>query len=209
MINYIGPGDSVPYMSQYDTRVEAAWQSKFCGIVSLYMVVRYWYEQRHKNPPGLEEISDYALKLGGFNQEEGWDHTKLADTARHFKCDALARSWLCRQNDMDIMFNQNRLRNEREAAYYQQQVYAEFMYSLFCFLNDQIPILLSVKPKFGPANSNHVIVVTGIDSYRDHLLVHDPQHMAHEGENIAVTTKKLLQFSNFNAIVVYDETVRA
>lgn len=209
MITYIGPCDSVPYISQYDTRVEAAWQSKFCGIVSLYMVLRYWYEQYDKKPPELEEISEYALDVGGFDQEEGWEHTKLADTARHFKCDAIVRSWLIRQNDMDIMFNQNRVHNQREAAYYQQQVYAEFMYSLFCFLSNDIPVILSVKPKFGPANSNHLIVITGVDSHRDHLLVHDPQHMAHKGENIAVTTKKLLQFSNFNAIVVYDETVRS
>ncbi len=173
------------------------------------MVIDYWYKQRNKKTPALEKVSKYALDIGGFSSEKGWNHTKLADTARHFKCNAIARSWLARENDINIMFNQNRLRNQREAAYYQQQIFAEFMYSLFCFLANEIPVILSVKPKFGPAKSNHLIVVTGIDSYRDHLLIHDPQHMAHDGENITVTTRKLLQFCNFNAIVVYDETVRA
>lgn len=207
MISYIGPCDDVPYLSQYDTRVEAAWQSKFCGIISLYMVIDYWYRQRNKKPPDLEKVSQYALGIEG-KGPDGWSHTKLADTARHFKCSAIARSWLARENDINIMFNQNRLGNQREAAYYQQQVFAEFMYSLFCFLSNEIPVILSVKPKFGHANSNHLIVVTGIDSYHDNLLVHDPQHMAHKGENITVTTKKLLQYCNFNAIVVYDETIR-
>lgn len=209
MISYIGPCDKTPYCSQYDTRVTAAWQSKFCGIISLYMVLQYWYQQRQKAMPDLEKLSQYALDIGGFSAEEGWRHAKLADTARHFKCSAIARSWLARPNDIDIMFNQNRVHDQREAAYYQQQIFAEFMYSLFCFLSNDIPVILSVKPKFGPANSNHLVVVTGIDSYRDHLLVHDPQHTAQKGENIPVTTKKLLQFSNFNAIVVYDETVRS
>lgn len=209
MISYVGPCDSVPYLSQYDTRIDTEDQPTFCGVASLYMVLNYWCQKKGKVAPSFEDVSQYALSLNGLDPEEGWAHAKLADTARHFGFNAISRTWFARQNDIDIMCNQGRLSNEQEAGRYQQQVFAEFMCTVFAMLVDEFPVILSVKPKLGPAKSNHLVVVTGVDHSRENLLIHDPQYKAHEGENIIVTTDRFLQFSNFNAILVYDEALQS
>lgn len=205
--SYLGPCAQVPFFSQHDARVEAASRHEFCGLMSLYMVLCYWSEQQQKAAPSLAEVSDYALSIDGLDEEHGWLHTKLAETARHFGYPAVARSWFRRPSDLAAMRKQQRLGSDTEEQYYTTQVNAEFLVTLRRLLVEDIPVILSVKAGFGANGTNHLVVVTGIDPDGEHVLVHDPQYHNETGKNREVAAETLLQFSNFNAIVVYDETV--
>lgn len=204
MKSFIGPGQKVPFVSQLDDVSDAEWQKKFCGIVAVYMVLSYWWAQKAiPSHPGLDAVSEYGLKIGGFaDSKKGWIHTKLADVARYYKHPAVVRSWFMRANDISIMRNQNRLTTTGEVDQYSAQIMREFVMTLEQQLRENIPVILSVKPSFGNNGDNHLIVVTGIAEDGSQVSVHDPQTHSDQANQI-VDMKKLLEFSNFNAILIY------
>lgn len=203
MKKFRGPGDRVPFISQIDEVDDPQWQEKFCGIVAVYMVLAYWWSQKAiPHHPDLDAVSTYGLKIGGYGGKQGWIHSKLADVARHYKHPAVVRSWFMRDSDLMIMRNQNRLATSEEMDSYTNQVMREFVMTLEQHLSEGIPMILSVKPQFGMNGDNHLVVMTGISEDGSEVTVHDPQTHS-EDANQVVSMKRLLEFSNFNAIFIY------
>lgn len=202
-LNFIGPGDKVPFISQVDDISDPKWHDKFCGIVSAYMVLRYWWGQQSiPNTPNVEDVSDYGLEIDGYKEGVGWIHTKLADVARHYNHQAVARSWLLRDNDVDRMLEQGRLDTNSEIEHYTAQIIEEFTNTLYSELSKGVPVILSVKPGFGTNGDTHLIVVTAIAEDLSAVKINDPQtHKSEAGKELAMD--RLLEYSNFNAIFVY------
>lgn len=204
---FTGPGDAVPFLSQHDEQVAPESRHEFCGLVSLYMVMAYWQQQRDGQPISVGQLSEYARSMNGLHPEYGWIHTKLAKTARHFGHEVIVRSWFGRDSDIAAMQEQERLTSEAESQRYVEQIQNEFLYTLTDLLSGDVPLIWSVAPGFGRNGTHHLIVLTGIDYASAEILIHDPQHTEETGKNMAVSTDTLLQYSNFNAIVVYDERI--
>ena len=129
-------------------------------------------------------------------------HAKLADVARYYKHPAVVRSWFIRDNDIKIMRNQSRLDSSHEMDLYAGQVMREFVMTLEQHLHQDVPVILSVKPKFGNNGDNHLVVVTGISEDATKVTVHDPQTHADDANKV-VSMSKLLEYSNYNAIIIY------
>lgn len=200
---FIGPGDKVPFISQVDDVKDPAWQERFCGIVCVYMVLAYWWRKRSiPHYPTLDVVSRYGLTIGGYRDGVGWIHTKLADVARHYHHETVARSWMIRDGDLDIMQNQGRAATQAEVARYREQVSYEFISTLSYALADEVPVILSVKPGFGKNSDHHLVVITGISEDASYVTVHDPQTQRSE-PNQEVAIERLLEYSNYSAIFIY------
>lgn len=203
MSRFIGPGNKVPFVSQIDDVPDPQWQRKFCGIVSVYMVLAYWWNQRAiPHYPGLETVSKYGLDIDGYSDTTGWIHAKLAEVARHYHHEAVSRSWMVRHGDLSIIQNQGRAAARNEIARYKQQVQREFVATLRDELTDGVPVILSVKAKFGNNGGNHLVVITGIAEDGSAVTIHDPEEHR-SAANREVPMSYLLEYSNFNAIFIY------
>lgn len=200
---YIGPGDKVPFVSQIEDVSDPAWQDKFCGIVSAYMVMWYWWKQQAiPHVPSLDEVSSHGLDIDGYKEDTGWIHTKLAAVARNYHLRAVVRSWMLRDNDLEIMLNQERLNSENEASRYSNQVTGEFVSTLYRELSNGVPVILSVKPGFGSNGDSHLIVITGISEDMASVRINDPQtRKTAAGEELGMD--RLIEYCNFNAVFIY------
>lgn len=202
-LKYIGPDDKVPFVSQVEDVEDSAWQGKFCGIVSVYMVLQYWWKQQSiPEVPSLDDVSSYGLEIGGYKEEVGWVHTKLADVARGYHLQAVSRSWMLRDNDLDVMHQQGRLEKNGEIERYTAQIIGEFTNTLYDELAKGVPVILSVKPGFGSNGDSHLIVVTAISEDLSTVKVNDPQ-TRHTAAGAELKMEKLLEYCNYNAIFVY------
>lgn len=201
--NLIGPGKSVPFISQIDDVVEGQWKGRFCGIVAVYMVLSYyWRTENDADHPDLKTVSSYGLDIGGYTDGVGWVHSKLADVARHYGFSAVARSWFVRERDTDNMQNLGRLSSEEEKGLYRQQVCKEFLATVRSELSSGVPVILSVKEKFGNNGGNHLVVVTGMSDDGAAVTVNDPETSHNEAQQ-SIPVERLLKYSNFNAIFIY------
>ncbi len=201
-MNYLGPSDSVPFFSQLDSSISQVWQEKTCGIVSLYIVMSYfWQQASKKQAPSLNEIVVDGLDSDSYLKGIGWDHVGLAGIARSHGFKAVVRSWFIRDDDLKIMNNQGRISSKKEEKLYIQTVQSEFIKTLTSSLENMQPVILSVKPKFSSNGSNHLVVITAISDDGSSLKVHDPIVEDSSG-NQEVSMAKLLQYCNYNAIFI-------
>lgn len=201
--NFVGPDATVPYLSQYDQSISVQHRYHFCGIVSLYMVVAYLCNQRQRQCPDLHTLSDHAIAIDGLDETEGWIQAKLAQTARDYGFEAMARSWFCRETDISYMHGVGRLDTQAETKWYEEQIHNEFIHTLQAVMEAGLPMILSVQPGFGSNNSNHLLVVAAYDPQSRSVRVHDPQYQGEEGRSVPVQLEYLLRYSNFNAIIVF------
>ncbi|MEX0919520.1 MAG: C39 family peptidase [Candidatus Saccharimonadales bacterium] len=201
-MKYIGPDEDVPFFSQFDSNISETWQNKYCGIVSLYMVMSYFWQQNNKkDAPSLNEVSLAGLESGSYKADVGWEHTGLANLARDYGFRAVVRSWFIRSGDLEIMNNQGRLSNSKEEKFYVGMVQDEFLHTLYNLLADKLPLIISVKPNFGSNGSDHLIVITAINDDLSMVKVHDPQEEL-SAANQEIKVSYLLKYCNFNGIIV-------
>lgn len=121
-------------ISQFIDIIDKNWQTKSCGIASLFMAMSWWYPKLEKNI--LSEMIEAGLNINAYIPNIGWSHKGLVNLLKQYGLDGENYDYFKKDNDF------------------------AFKEMLRCL---QIgPIIISIYPKFDPNKSGgHLITIYG------------------------------------------------
>lgn len=155
----------IPYQSQLPLETEG--KVRWCGLVSLWMVLSYYLKEEAPNPQQIIE------KYGTEFDINGHQHKDLLKIARDFGLKGFRKSWWAEPGVQPIL---EKFRAEGES---QEEINEwlktnvdEGLFTIKNFIEKGNPVIVSMDKQFSSTNDTHLVVAIG--SEKDSLAIHDP-----------------------------------
>lgn len=184
----------VPYQSQIPFENEGF--RKWCGIASAWMVIAYFLKD---HAPKAEELLE---KFGEDFESGGFVHKDLLKIAREYGLQGFRKSWWAEpgvQSQIDKFRSEGE--SEEEISKWIETNISESVYTLEQFINQGIPLIISVSPEFSPSKSSHLVVLVGDEN--DQFIIHDPYK---KGANFKLSKKEFRKYWLKQAIIISSGT---
>lgn len=142
----------VPYYSQYQNVLEEKWRSRACGVACAKMVVKYF---QPSNDESIDALIDEGVRIGGYKNEEGWDHESIVRLLRNrglFAYREEFKSQVLRAGETKGM-----------PSIYDAKMAKAGIKKIYKMLKVGRPVIVSVDAGFGENNSSHLVVLVGFD----------------------------------------------
>ncbi len=185
----------IPYKSQLPYETGREGERKWCGIVSLWMVLSYYLKDK---APSVENLLE---KYGEEISESGFQHKDFLKIARDFGLSGFRKSWWAEPGVFPVLekFSAEG-ESDEEIKEWEETNFDEGIHTIRRYLNRKAPVIVSVNKDFSPSLSTHLVVITGYDP--ENLIIHDPLH---KGPACKI---KIEDFKNYwirQAIIIKDQ----
>jgi uncharacterized protein YvpB len=187
----------VPYQSQKPYERDEEGEKKWCGIVSLWMVMAYYLKDAAPTTEELLEKYGQEFEFGGF------EHKSLLKIAREYSLSGYRKSWWAAPG-VSALIDKFKLEGESEAEVsdWLETNVDESLFMLEKLINQQIPVIISVTKDFSPEEDinkriNHLVVLVGVED-RD-LIIHDPFL---KGQNYKISKEEFKKYFLRQAIII-------
>lgn len=125
---------SVPKISQHGLVSDSVWDTRVCGIASLYMILRYLDPLFSSS---ADDVFRDCFVRGGYISGVGWKHKELVQTAESFGFTGQPYDWCVAS--------------------------LEDAFKKLIFELETGPVIASVYNGFIQGNGGHLVVITGIE----------------------------------------------
>lgn len=182
----------VPYQSQLPFETGGEGERQWCGIVSLWMVLSYYLKEQAPKVEGL--LQKYGENITNL----GFQHKDFIKIARDLGLRGFRKSWWADPGVFPIMDKFLREgESEEEVKEWAETNLEEGLFTIKKYINQGIPVIVSVNKEFSPSHSSHLIVVVGYEG--DKLIIHDPLH---KGPNYKINEEEFKNFWIRQAIII-------
>jgi len=162
----------VPYYSEFDeidgsSEHVRVFKRRSCGIVSVKMVLDYFYGKGEIKKITLKNLIKlalnhraYSLKEGG-KKGKGWVHSGMVRTLQDLGFLSWRRMWFLRADDKNFFKTEGL--GSQSLNKYCDQVKEETYLSFRKSIENGNPFLVSINKNLGVKKCPHLVVVTGIE----------------------------------------------
>ncbi len=186
----------VPYQNQ--EILEEKEEKDWCTLASLWMILAFYLKDQ---VPPLEVLHQkYRKHLEGTNSfvEVGIEHRDLVKIARDYGLHGFRKSWFVHPGVQPII---DRFKYEGETdediQKWDESNTEESLFSLERWINQGIPVIISVNKGFSPSAKTHVVVLVGVED--DQFIIHDPFK---KGANFKISKEEFKKYWLRQAIII-------
>ncbi|OGE71723.1 hypothetical protein A2617_02155 [Candidatus Daviesbacteria bacterium RIFOXYD1_FULL_41_10] len=194
----------VPYYSQTEETALSKYGTKACGLTSLRMVLAFYGQTFNIN-----QMEQLANRVGAYDENARWTHAGLVNIARDaglmgFRINYSMLSDEDIDNACEIFAIEGGVRKEihEEIDNFRENV--EFareqgdLASINSLLENQIPIIASMKKSYADTADTHLVVIRGREN--NNYIINDPWH---NGASYTMPVENFNEQWTKRAIVIY------
>ncbi|TSD03419.1 MAG: hypothetical protein Athens071416_100 [Parcubacteria group bacterium Athens0714_16] len=188
----------VPYYSQILDVEEDYWKKSGCGIVSIKMIIDYFYKDTDFETPKLSKLFDEGIFIKGFINGY-WVHKSLTSLIRNYGVSSYNQEFRSRSMNYE---NEDMFVNEHE------NTFSENALNKICEqIKNNNPVIVSIFRNVNEQKGGHLIVLTGYEKRNKNIVgffYNEPNSESIEqGKNIFVSKDIFLEMWKKFAIFVY------
>lgn len=201
-----------PHYSQLDPSwgFEAGTERMMCGLVSVKSVIDHYNAKLERKTPDIHTLLEIVFDAND-TKVNGMSHAVEVEMLKAQGLVAWRRNWDAPSSDVQWFVDNERYTPEQIAAVNTQQleeyivddVQERELLSITRSLDQENPVIVSVKPGFGGNRADHQIVIVTRETTADSdiFVIMDPEH-APDSELNTETVERFFEYFNNRAIFV-------